>query len=93
MFLTRPEIRDSGILGPSVQKALTKNSPKSYSKSLFQQRDNLRLENEDSKRRQNTAKSNIAKLEKENARLKNDRDEAKKEFEDLTRKLRKLEQG
>jgi len=53
----------------------------------------LRLENEDSKRRQNTAKSNIAKLEKENARLKNDRDEAKKEFEDLTRKLRKLEQG
>ena len=53
----------------------------------------MRLENEDSKRRQNTAKSNIAKLEKENARLKNDRDEAKKEFEDLTRKLRKLEQG
>ena len=53
----------------------------------------MRLENEDSKRRQNTAKSNIAKLEKENARLKNDRDEAKKELEDLTRKLRKLEQG
>lgn len=54
-------------------------------------RDDLRLENEDSKRRQTQARANIAKLEKENARLTSEREGAEKEHNQLVRKIRKLE--
>merc|ERR1712123_450742 len=54
-------------------------------------RDDLRLENEDSKRRQAQAGANIAKLEKENTRLTSERESAEKEHNQLVRKKRKLE--
>merc|ERR1712106_1193805 len=54
-------------------------------------RDDLRLENEDSKRRQAQARANIAKLEKENTRLTSERESAEKEHNQLVRKIRKLE--
>merc|ERR1712062_720843 len=56
------------------------------------ERDELRSENEESKRRQNIAKANIAHLEKTTKRLKTAFDAAEKEYRDLTIKLNKLEE-